>query len=686
MPFKKIVGLFMYCLLLQCVEVLAAPFLVCDPSAEIKCISVAVNGDVTITWENPVPLLNFNKHYIYTSSNPSGPYTVADSIFNPSTTTYTHVGAKANLGRIYYFIQSNCGGSVFMPAIDTISSIYLNVTNNTATDGTALLKWNAIHKPLAATSSAWYHIMREYPSGTWTLIDSTQKLSYADTITLCRSQINYRIEIADNTGCNSVSSIAGGIFTDTKVPTVPLLDSVSVSNTGKALIGWDASPSGDTKGYVIYQQINGIWTNIDTVWGINNTSYTNVNSNALTTIENYRIAAFDSCRNTSPLGLPHNTLVVKSNPNACARLNVLSWNTYNGWSSGVKEYDVFVSTNGGAFTYLGTSTTTSFTHTKLQQTFVYCYVVLAKDNSGTKSSTSNKYCYTANIPPEPTFSYLKTATVPSNNSVKVYCYVDIAAQIKRYKVLRSESPAGPFKEIGSIPFTGSAIVSYNDRTAKTSEKSYYYKTVAVDTCGNDTTVTNIGRTILLNAVANEDKTNTLNWNDYELWLGSVNSYNVYRAIDGAWSGAPITNIPYTASGNNTFIDDVSNFYKSDGIFSYYVTAIEDVGNPYGIMDSSRSNVADALQDAKVYIPTAFVPTGKNNVFIPVITYTIKSEYIFRIFDRWGEQVFETTDPYQAWDGMVGGKKGDENVYVYYLKFKTAYGEYVERKGTVALLR
>lgn len=684
MPLKKIISLGFLCLFLQIFEGWA--YAACDPSPEIKCISVAGNGEITISWQNPSPLLNFNKHYIYCSSSLNGPYSVVDSIFNSAITTYTHTGSNGNAAQLYYYMKSNCGGSLDTAAVDTVSSILMKVVN--PGNGTAQLSWNSLHTPALTTSMGWYRIFREYPAGTWTLIDSTQSLTYMDTITICRSQLNYRVEIGDNTGCVSVSSAAGNLFSNMIVPAVPLLDSVSVDISGKAVLGWKPSSSKDTEGYIIYQMISGIWQSIDTVYGINTTFFNNVNSLAGSTIENYRIAAFDSCKNTSPMGVPHNTILVKSTPNACARLNTLNWNAYTNMSSGIGQYDIYVSTNGGAYAFLGTtpSSTTSYVHTNLQPTFVYCYIVIARDVSGTRSSTSNKYCYTANIPAMPTFSYLKTATVASSNSVKVYCYVDIAAEISKYKVFRSESPSGPFKLIGGIPFTGSPIVSYTDNTAKTTEKSYYYKTVAVDTCGNDTTVTNLGRTILLTAVANDDLTNTLTWNDYESWLGSVNSYNVYRAVDGVWDATPIGNVIYTASGTNTFTDDISPFFKGEGQFSYYVNALEDAGNPYGINDSSRSNVADALQDAKVFIPNTFIPSGRNNVFIPVTSYINKTEYDFRIFDRWGEQVFQTSDPYEPWDGTIGGKKGPEDMYVYLLKFKTAYGQYIERKGVVTLLR
>lgn len=57
-----------------------------------------------------------------------------------------------------------------------------------------------------------------------------------------------------------------------------------------------------------------------------------------------------------------------------------------------------------------------------------------------------------------------------------------------------------------------------------------------------------------------------------------------------------------------------------------------------------------------HAPNAFTPNGDgvNDVFIPVI-YGIQ-DYHLRIFDRWGEVVFETHDKTQGWNGVVYHKK------------------------------
>jgi gliding motility-associated-like protein len=54
----------------------------------------------------------------------------------------------------------------------------------------------------------------------------------------------------------------------------------------------------------------------------------------------------------------------------------------------------------------------------------------------------------------------------------------------------------------------------------------------------------------------------------------------------------------------------------------------------------------------VYVPNAFTPNGNgiNEVFYPVILGAEEDDYEFAIWDRWGEQVFLTTDRYEVWNG------------------------------------
>lgn len=88
----------------------------------------------------------------------------------------------------------------------------------------------------------------------------------------------------------------------------------------------------------------------------------------------------------------------------------------------------------------------------------------------------------------------------------------------------------------------------------------------------------------------------------------------------------------------------------------------------------------------IFVPTAFTPNndGKNDV-IQVYGGVI-SNFVFEIFDRWGEKVFETSDSNDAWDGTYNGKPLQPQVFVYYLKGTCLNGEEFEEKGNITLIR
>lgn len=661
-------------------------------SPNVHCLAVGANGDVTLTWDQPLDTAGtFNSYHIFSSTNPNGPFLPVDSIFNYNQLSYTHVGANANAGPVYYTVQTRAGcmGMQFWPPLDTMSTIFLQVVNNN--NGTATLNWNNISVPPPGSQSGLFHIYREYPIGTWTLLDSTSLLTFMDTIAVCSSQVNYRIEIFDTLGCWSVSNVEGDLFQDPTIPNIPVIDSVSLDANGNALLGWQQSTTGDVEGYVVYQYINGIWTAVDTAFGISTTAYTNIISNADQQSEQYVIAAFDSCGNISAFSTVHQTIFLRSYVNICNATTYLTWNNYINMSPSLSGYDVYVSANGGPFGYIGSTTgnDSTFEHTGLLQNTTYCYYVVAHNAPGTISSSSNTVCIFASVPQQPAYQYLRVVTVSNPNEVTLIGYVDNTADIQGYNVMRADTNIGPFNLVGFIPFNLQTTVSYIDNTAATEQQSYYYQLVAVDSCGHPSVSSNVSRTIYCEASANTNFTNTVVWNDYETWLGGVSYYNIYRYIDGVVDPTPIAVVPYTGAGYNVYVDDVSLYSPSaTGLFSYVVEGVEGAGNQYFFIDSSMSNVAEAPQLPLVFVPNAFTPNnnGQNDIFIPSTGFIDVEDYDFRIFDRWGEQIFRTTDRNVGWDGKIGNNKCESEVYVWSLTFKTATGQYIDMVGTVALIR
>ncbi len=670
------------------ITVLALPII---QSPQPRCIAVLPNGDVTLTWSTPAdPTGTFNSYHIYTANALAGPYTLLDSIFIYPQTTYTHVGANANAASRYYYIKtrSGCGGQIFSNPVDTVRSIFLTVNN--PSNGTAQLSWNPIAIPNISSSTGMYNIFQEYPTGIWTQIGSTSNLNYIDSILVCNATINYRIEIADNTGCNSVSSVAGGIFQNIIVPSIPVFDTLSVDDSNNALMNWNVNPSSDVTSYVIYNFNGSIWVPIDTVYGINNTNYNYLLSNADLASEQYRIAALDSCGNISPMSGAFSTIFLQAITDICNRSAILNWNPYPTIGTGLAGYKVFQSTTSliGPFTLIATVVpgTTTYTAGSLAPNTTYYYKIVAFDNSGTKSASSNRISFYSPSPVPPNFSYLRKASVINDSYVEVTAHVDTAASTLKYKIMRSVDGTN-YSQVGIVNSTATTPIIYNDITAKVDKNSYYYKVINVDSCGFDGIETNIGQTILVNAISDsENMTNKITWNDYQTWSGNVLSYNIYRGIDGAMDPTPIATVPFVNAGTNVYYDNVSSLLSGQGVFNYSIEAVEGMGNIYGFSDNVTSNITEAYQDPIVFVPNAFKPSGVNNIFIPVTTYVDFIEYEFLVFNRWGLQVFGTTSPTEGWDGTYSGKKSEFGVYVYLVRFKTSKGEYIEQKGSVTLLR
>ncbi|HMZ46899.1 MAG TPA: gliding motility-associated C-terminal domain-containing protein [Chitinophagaceae bacterium] len=94
----------------------------------------------------------------------------------------------------------------------------------------------------------------------------------------------------------------------------------------------------------------------------------------------------------------------------------------------------------------------------------------------------------------------------------------------------------------------------------------------------------------------------------------------------------------------------------------------------------------------IFVPNTFSPNGDgmNDVFYPrgKGVYTIKS---FRIFNRWGEMVFEKTnfqanDASAGWDGMYKGVKQPTDAYVYSIEIMCDNSISVPAKGSITILR
>lgn len=103
--------------------------------------------------------------------------------------------------------------------------------------------------------------------------------------------------------------------------------------------------------------------------------------------------------------------------------------------------------------------------------------------------------------------------------------------------------------------------------------------------------------------------------------------------------------------------------------------------------ASDTITVDVIQPCPFYIPNAFKPESEtNNNAFGVFSPTLQAEgFLLRIYSRWGELVFESTNPQISWQGQYEGNMAQSGVYVYQLEMNTC-GEQVKKSGTFTLIR
>jgi gliding motility-associated-like protein len=124
-----------------------------------------------------------------------------------------------------------------------------------------------------------------------------------------------------------------------------------------------------------------------------------------------------------------------------------------------------------------------------------------------------------------------------------------------------------------------------------------------------------------------------------------------------------------------------NFIESGGYLIYQI-----VENQFGCRDSSHFLIK-VLPISTVFIPNTFTPDGNkfNNTFRPVVFDVLN--YELKIYNRWGELLFETKDSKASWDGTYKSKFCPDGLYTYTLQYNDIQtDELILKQGHVNLLR
>jgi gliding motility-associated-like protein len=125
------------------------------------------------------------------------------------------------------------------------------------------------------------------------------------------------------------------------------------------------------------------------------------------------------------------------------------------------------------------------------------------------------------------------------------------------------------------------------------------------------------------------------------------------------------------------------YYPPNGSFFSVNLTITDTSG----CEQTAKKIIKAVNNCFIAVPNAFTPNndGLNDFLYPLNAYKA-THLVFKVFDRWGRQVFETRDWTKKWDGSFKGEPQATGVYVWMLTYTDANQKQVFLKGTVALIR
>jgi gliding motility-associated-like protein len=138
-------------------------------------------------------------------------------------------------------------------------------------------------------------------------------------------------------------------------------------------------------------------------------------------------------------------------------------------------------------------------------------------------------------------------------------------------------------------------------------------------------------------------------------------------------------IPPDGLNDPTIKDPIFTYDKKTG---YTIKITSDIG-----CITVDTLLVDLINTAYVFVPNAWTPNGDgHNDYLFPLTANITQLKYFRIFNRWGQKVFETTSIGRGWDGMFQGKPMPMDVYTWTIEAISTDGNNYQRIGKAVLLR
>jgi gliding motility-associated-like protein len=151
----------------------------------------------------------------------------------------------------------------------------------------------------------------------------------------------------------------------------------------------------------------------------------------------------------------------------------------------------------------------------------------------------------------------------------------------------------------------------------------------------------------------------------------------------ATGGSIYTWSPTTGMNDSTIANPLVTLPNSIDTITYHVH----VSTPGGCAGDASVTVYIFQTLPEIFVPTAFTPNGdgRNDILKPTVA-GMKQFLFFRVFNRYGQMLYSTSELGRGWDGTYGGIPQPSGTYVFEAEATDYLGHTVLRKGTAVLIR
>jgi gliding motility-associated-like protein len=163
-------------------------------------------------------------------------------------------------------------------------------------------------------------------------------------------------------------------------------------------------------------------------------------------------------------------------------------------------------------------------------------------------------------------------------------------------------------------------------------------------------------------------------NDTIIVKGESINFNASGGSTYRWT--PATNL------SDSEVNNPVGYYPETGYFDYNVYIKSDYG-----CEGNDSIKVQVVNQSAIFVPSAFSPNGDGlNETLRPIGIGYRNMNFFRVFNRWGQQVFYTTKFNEGWNGIFKGTVQDIGTYFWVLSMTNRFGKEELVKGDCILVR